>query len=97
MKLAMATGRPESVVGIHFFNPVPVLRLVELVASLLTSEATAERARSFAAGQLGKTVIHSRGSGRVRRERASDPLPALGDQDARVRVRHRRGHRQRDG
>lgn len=60
MKLAMATGRPESVVGIHFFNPVPVLRLVELVASLLTSEATAERARSFAAGQLGKTVIHSR-------------------------------------
>lgn len=60
MKLAMATGRPENVVGIHFFNPVPVLHLVELVASLLTSEATAERARSFAAEQLGKTVIHSR-------------------------------------
>ncbi len=31
MKLGMATERPESVVGIHFFNPVPVLRLVELV------------------------------------------------------------------
>ena len=37
MKLGMATGRPEHVIGIHFFNPVPVLRLVELVSSLLTS------------------------------------------------------------
>ena len=40
MKLAMATGRPERVVGIHFFNPVPVLRLVEMVTSLLTSDDT---------------------------------------------------------
>ena len=37
MKLGMATSRPEQVVGIHFFNPVPVLRLVEVVTSLLTS------------------------------------------------------------
>jgi 3-hydroxybutyryl-CoA dehydrogenase len=37
MKLAMATGRPEKVIGIHFFNPVPVLPLVELVPSLLTA------------------------------------------------------------
>ena len=37
MKLGMATGRPEQVVGIHFFNPVPVLNLVELVTSLLTA------------------------------------------------------------
>ena len=37
MKLAMATQRPEQVIGIHFFNPVPVLPLVELVPSLLTS------------------------------------------------------------
>ena len=37
MKLGIATERPEQVIGIHFFNPVPVLRLVELVTSLLTS------------------------------------------------------------
>ncbi|HET9442441.1 MAG TPA: 3-hydroxybutyryl-CoA dehydrogenase [Acidimicrobiales bacterium] len=59
MKLAMATRRPEAVVGMHFFNPVPVLRLVELVTSLLTGPETAERAEAFAAGTLGKHVIRS--------------------------------------
>ena len=59
MKLAMATARPESVVGIHFFNPVPVLPLVELVESLLTSEDTAQRATAFIEGTLGKSVIRS--------------------------------------
>jgi 3-hydroxybutyryl-CoA dehydrogenase len=59
MKLAMATQRPEQVIGVHFFNPVPVLPLVELVPSLLTSPAAAERAESFASGTLGKHVIRS--------------------------------------
>jgi 3-hydroxybutyryl-CoA dehydrogenase len=59
MKLAMATRRPESVIGIHFFNPVPVLRLVELVTSLLTSDETARRAESFATEVLDKRVIRS--------------------------------------
>jgi 3-hydroxybutyryl-CoA dehydrogenase len=58
MKLAMATKRPDHVVGIHFFNPVPVLRLVELVTSLLTSEENEARAEAFAAGALSKRVIH---------------------------------------
>ncbi|MDQ3544429.1 MAG: 3-hydroxyacyl-CoA dehydrogenase NAD-binding domain-containing protein, partial [Actinomycetota bacterium] len=40
MKLGIATARPEQVIGIHFFNPVPVLRLVELVTSLMTSPET---------------------------------------------------------
>jgi 3-hydroxybutyryl-CoA dehydrogenase len=57
MKLAMATSRAEQVVGIHFFNPVPVLPLVELIPSLLTSPTTAERAAAFATGVLGKTVV----------------------------------------
>lgn len=59
MKLAMATSRPEQVVGLHFFNPVPVLRLVEFITSLLTSDDTAARARRFAGEQLGKKVISS--------------------------------------
>ncbi len=55
--IAAATKRPEFVMGVHFFNPVPVLTLVELVPSLLTSPETVERARAFAADQLGKHPI----------------------------------------
>jgi 3-hydroxybutyryl-CoA dehydrogenase len=59
MKLGMATKRPEQVIGIHFFNPVPVLKLVELVTSLLTSAGTTARADDFATNVLGKRVIRS--------------------------------------
>ncbi len=59
MKLGIATQRPEQVVGIHFFNPVPVLRLVELVSSLMTSDETLERAEGFATDVLDKLVIRS--------------------------------------
>jgi 3-hydroxybutyryl-CoA dehydrogenase len=59
MKLGMATQRPEQVIGIHFFNPVPVLRLVELVTSLLTSPDTTSRADAFATDVLHKHVIRS--------------------------------------
>ncbi len=57
MKLGTVTGRPEQVLGIHFFNPVPVLALVELVPSLLTSSETTDRARGFVEGSLGKQAI----------------------------------------
>jgi 3-hydroxybutyryl-CoA dehydrogenase len=59
MKLGIATERPEQVVGIHFFNPVPVLKLVELVTSLMTGPGTVDRAKEFAEGTLHKRVIHS--------------------------------------
>lgn len=59
MKLAMATKRPEHVLGIHFFNPVPVLHLVEIVTSLHTSPETKAIAEAYAGEQLGKRVIHS--------------------------------------
>jgi 3-hydroxybutyryl-CoA dehydrogenase len=59
MKLAMATQRPDQVIGIHFFNPVPVLTLVELIPSLLSSQQTQSRAEEFATEVLGKTVVRS--------------------------------------
>jgi len=55
-RLASVTRRPESVVGLHFFNPVPVMALVELVTTVKSSDDTELRARSYAEG-LGKTVI----------------------------------------
>lgn len=60
MKLGTATRRPEQVIGIHFFNPAPVLRLVELVTSLMTSEDTTARSAAFATDVLQKRVIHSK-------------------------------------
>jgi 3-hydroxybutyryl-CoA dehydrogenase len=57
MKLAVVTQRPQQVLGIHFFNPVPVLKLVELVPSLMTAEETTARSRAFVEQQLGKQAI----------------------------------------
>jgi 3-hydroxybutyryl-CoA dehydrogenase len=59
MKLAMATSRPESVIGMHFFNPVPVMQLVEIVTSLLTNQETTDRVSAFAGDVLSKRVILS--------------------------------------
>ncbi|MGH9005220.1 MAG: 3-hydroxybutyryl-CoA dehydrogenase [Acidimicrobiia bacterium] len=60
MKLAMATHRPANVLGLHFFNPVPVMHLVELIPSLLTSPETSARAEAFAGTVLDKRVIRSK-------------------------------------
>lgn len=57
MKLAAATKNPSRVLGLHFFNPVPVLPLVELVNTLVTSEAALERTEHFAGSVLGKQVV----------------------------------------
>jgi 3-hydroxybutyryl-CoA dehydrogenase len=59
MKLASATKRPERVLGLHFFNPVAVMKLVEVVPSLMTAPDTVSLAQDFAAGVLGKDVIRA--------------------------------------
>jgi 3-hydroxybutyryl-CoA dehydrogenase len=59
MKLATVTKRPEQVLGLHFFNPVPVLRLVELVTSLMTSDSVVDEATAMVTGTLNKRVIRS--------------------------------------
>lgn len=58
--LAASISRPERVVGMHFFNPVPVQQLVELIPTQLTSEEVATRVTDFATQVLGKTVVRAR-------------------------------------
>jgi 3-hydroxybutyryl-CoA dehydrogenase len=58
-RLAAATERPGNVVGLHFFNPVPVMALVELVTTVLTDDGAANTVASYAES-LGKTVIRAK-------------------------------------
>jgi 3-hydroxybutyryl-CoA dehydrogenase len=58
-RLARATGRPEWVVGTHFFNPAMVLPLVEVTAAVLTAPETVVRTEDFLTGTLGKQVIRA--------------------------------------
>ena len=55
-KLAAQTGRPERVIGMHFFNPVPVMKLVEVIRGLATSQVTIETVRDLATA-LDKTAV----------------------------------------
>jgi 3-hydroxybutyryl-CoA dehydrogenase len=56
IEMAAATGRPAQVAGLHFFNPAPVMKLVEIVRTIETSDETVEQLRGFAES-LGKTPI----------------------------------------
>jgi len=56
IEMAMETGRPEKVCGIHFFNPAPMMPLVEVVRAITTSDATIEEARGFAEA-CGKSPV----------------------------------------
>jgi 3-hydroxybutyryl-CoA dehydrogenase len=58
-RIAAATRRPGSVIGMHFMNPVPVMKLVEVIRGLATAADTYERTLALA-GRLGKTTVTSR-------------------------------------
>ncbi len=62
-RLAAATGRPEKVLGMHFFNPVPVMGLMELVTTVQTDPVVADTAQTYATEVLGKTVIRAKDRG----------------------------------
>jgi len=57
-KIASATQRPQSVIGMHFMNPVPVMQLVEIIRGLQTSQETFETVRSLAL-KMGKTPVEA--------------------------------------
>lgn len=59
-ELAAATDRPDKVVGMHFFNPPPVMRLLELTPAVTTSEETLAFARAYGSERLGKTVVQAK-------------------------------------
>ncbi|MFE6164378.1 3-hydroxybutyryl-CoA dehydrogenase [Streptomyces sp. NPDC056486] len=59
MRLGMATRRADRVLGLHFFNPAPVLPLVEVVSSLHTAAEAVAAVQDFATDTLGKTVVRS--------------------------------------
>ncbi|MGH3954862.1 3-hydroxybutyryl-CoA dehydrogenase [Mycobacteroides salmoniphilum] len=59
MKIAAATKNPGRVLGLHFFNPVPVLPLVELISTLVTTPGAAARTEAFASEVLGKQVVRA--------------------------------------
>jgi 3-hydroxybutyryl-CoA dehydrogenase len=59
VRLARATRRPEQVIGLHFFSPVPLMNLVEVIPSVVTSAQTLARSRAFASEVLHKEVIQA--------------------------------------
>lgn len=61
MDMAVATARPEKVLGLHFFNPVPLMRLLEIIKTIVTSDETVETAKSFGES-LGKTTVVAKDS-----------------------------------
>lgn len=59
IKVAGATQRPERVLGMHFFNPVPVMPLVEIISTLVTAPETAAAVTEYAKNTLGKTTVQA--------------------------------------
>ena len=74
VEMAMATGRPDLVCGIHFFNPAPAMALVEVVRPITASDATIAAALEFA-GACGKDPVEVKDQAGLHRERAVLPLP----------------------
>ena len=94
-ELASATERPDRFVGLHFFSPVPVMKLVEVIRGLATSAATFERALAFGRS-LGKEPVTAPDRPGFIANRLLIPYPPRRRAGPRVGRRDDRGHRQDD-
>jgi 3-hydroxybutyryl-CoA dehydrogenase len=88
-RLAQATPDPARFMGVHFFNPVPVMKPIELIRGLATSDATVSGVEAFAQS-LGKTVVHANDApgfivNRVLIPMLNEAIFALGEGVANVR------------
>ncbi len=88
-RLAQATPDPQRFMGVHFFNPVPVMKPIELIRGLATSDATVAAVEGFAR-KLGKTVVHANDApgfivNRVLMPMLNEAIFALGEGVANVR------------
>ena len=95
VEMAMETGRPDKVCGIHFFNPAPMMALVEVVRAITSSDETIADATAFA-DHLRQERGAGEGPGRLHRERAAVPVPQQRGEAVRRRRRDPRRHRRRD-
>ena len=57
VRIATSTQRPESVIGVHFFNPAPIMPLVEVIPSILTDDTVRDATVDYVGEVLGKTVV----------------------------------------
>ena len=84
--MAVATKRPDRVVGFHFFNPAQVMKLVELVHTVATDESVVDSAKAFAEG-LGKTPVPCRDRAGLHRQPVAVPLSEFRGAHARAGLR----------
>ena len=94
-EIAATVARPERVLGLHFFNPVPLMKLVEIVRALPTNDATFEAAKGFVE-TIGKTAVVAKDTPGFVVNRLLVPLPARRRPDLRVGRGIQRRYRQRD-
>ena len=92
-ELAATTKRPDRFAGLHFFNPVPLMKLVEVIRALTTSDETYQTVFAFAQS-LGKEPITAPDKPGLHRQPPARAVPARRDPRLRERPRHARGHRQ---
>ena len=95
IECAKASGRPADVVGMHFFNPAQVMKLVEVVSTISTAPDVAATAHAVSA-KLGKHAVSCTDRAGLHRQRAAVPVPQRRGEDARGALRDRRRHRRGD-
>ena len=94
VEMAMETGRPDKVCGIHFFNPAPAMALVEVVRPITASDETIAAALAFAEA-CGKEPVEVKDQAGLHRQRPAVPLPQQRRAAARAGRGHQGGHRRR--